>query len=280
MSSSQGAESRAARSGAFWPRAASAVVLAPMAIGCVLAGGGVFAALVALCACLMSYEWSRLSEPGAAERAAILNGAVLVGMVILAYAGRPAEAALLGIGGVGLVAGAAWLRRSSVLWPVLGLLYIGVPSVALVWLRVGPEQGARLILWTLVLVWAVDTGAYAVGRTFGGPRLVSRISPGKTWSGLAGGVAAGALAGFVGGAWLDVGAPPALAGLGVLLACLEQGGDLAESAFKRRWRAKDAGHLIPGHGGRLDRLDGLLAVAPAVALLAALRTAQGAPGLL
>lgn len=271
---------RRARSGALGPRVVSALVLAPVALGCVALGGVAFTALVGLSACLMAYEWSRLSEPGAALFAAVLQGSVLVAVVALAMFGRLAEAALVGIGGLALAAVSARLRKASAVWPVLGLVYLGVPCAALVWLRSAPPDGARLVLWTLFLVWAVDIGAYAAGRTFGGPKLAPRISPGKTWSGLVGGAAVGSLVAGLAGAVLHLGPALGLAGLGAALAVLEQGGDLAESAFKRHWQAKDAGNLIPGHGGLLDRVDGLLAVVPVVALLAAWRAAHGAAGLL
>lgn len=265
--------------GALRARILSALVLAPLALFCVWAGGAAFALLIALAVIVMIHEWSSLSEPGAPVRAAWPSGVVLLALVACAALARIDVAAGLGLAGLAVVAGAALLRRAAPLWPPLGLLYLGVPAVALVWLRASP-QGAAVVLWTLLLVWAVDIGAYAVGRTLGGPRLAPRISPGKTWSGLFGGMAAGGLAGGAAGFYLGLGPAVGLAGLGAGLAVLEQMGDLAESAFKRRWHAKDAGNLIPGHGGLLDRLDGLLAVAPAIALLVWWRLAQGGTGLL
>jgi phosphatidate cytidylyltransferase len=116
-------------------------------------------------------------------------------------------------------------------------------------------------------VWATDIGAYAAGRSLGGPRLAPRWSPRKTWAGLAGGVLGAALVGWATAAWLGVPAALPLVLLSAALAIVEQLGDLAESLAKRRFGVKDTSGLIPGHGGLLDRLDGLLAVAPAVALL-------------
>jgi phosphatidate cytidylyltransferase len=168
--------------------------------------------------------------------------------------------------GVAALGGRSWAHGRPMLWPALGLVYLSVPAAALIWLRGGPD-GAKIVFWILLVVWAVDIGAYAAGRGIGGPRLAPRISPGKTWAGLAGGMAAAGLVGGGGGVLLGLGGAVALAALGAVLAVVGQAGDLAESAFKRHFHAKDSGRLIPGHGGLLDRLDGLLAVAPVVALL-------------
>jgi phosphatidate cytidylyltransferase len=139
--------------------------------------------------------------------------------------------------------------------------------MAIVWLRAQPDGGRSMVFWLLAVVWATDSGAYAVGRWLGGPRLAPRISPNKTWAGLLGGMASAALvgglmAGVLGAAGLAV---AALVGGG--LAVVAQAGDLGESLVKRRFGVKDTGALIPGHGGLLDRVDGLLAATPVVALL-------------
>jgi phosphatidate cytidylyltransferase len=161
-------------------------------------------------------------------------------------------------------------------WLLLGVLYVSLPCLALLWIRDLPG-GLETLLWVLVLVWATDTAAYVAGRGIGGPRLAPRISPNKTWAGLAGGAVGAALVGFA--AVLLRGAPPdagplgdawLLVALSAILALVEQAGDLAESAVKRHFGVKDSGNLIPGHGGVLDRVDGLIAVSLAVAGLSAL----------
>ncbi len=149
-------------------------------------------------------------------------------------------------------------------WLAIGLVYVAVPCIALVWLRAEP-LGLETIMWLFGVVWATDIGAYFTGRGLGGPKLAPRISPGKTWSGLAGGVACAAVVGLAAAALLGVADGWRLALAGALLALVAQGGDLWESSVKRRFHAKDSGTLIPGHGGVLDRLDGLMAAAPAVA---------------
>ncbi len=150
-------------------------------------------------------------------------------------------------------------------WLAVGCVYIAAPCIAMVWLRAVPH-GRETIIWLLAVVWATDVGAYFTGRGLGGPKLAPRISPGKTWSGLAGGVVAAAAAGFASAGLLGVAGPWRLAVAAALLALVAQGGDLWESMVKRRFGVKDSGTLIPGHGGVLDRLDGLMAAAPAVAV--------------
>jgi phosphatidate cytidylyltransferase len=168
-----------------------------------------------------------------------------------------------------LVAGAlAWHQRVPVLWIGLGAAYLASPGLALIWLRGLPQVGLQVVIWLLAVVWATDIVAYLVGRAVGGPRLAPHISPGKTWSGLCGGVVAAALAGTVTAGVTGSERLLHAAGLGGLLAIVAQIGDLIESALKRRAGVKDSGSLIPGHGGVLDRLDGLMLAAPVLALLA------------
>ncbi len=154
-----------------------------------------------------------------------------------------------------------------------GALLAGIPYlvpglVALPWLRADDVAGRGNVLFVLMLVWASDIGAYAAGRLIGGPKLAPAISPGKTWSGALGGLVAATSV-----AWFFSGIPSLPPGRGLLIAaCLgiaSQAGDLLESAIKRHFGVKDSGRLIPGHGGLLDRIDGLLAAAPAAALVAA-----------
>jgi len=139
-----------------------------------------------------------------------------------------------------------------------GVPYIGLATAALLWLRAGDGVGRRAVLFVMLVVWASDIGAYLVGRLLGGPLLAPAISPGKTWSGAAGGLLAAALVGF---ATLHPAAALLATGLGIAA----QLGDLMESAMKRGFGVKDSGWIIPGHGGLLDRLDGLLTAAPAAA---------------
>jgi phosphatidate cytidylyltransferase len=148
-----------------------------------------------------------------------------------------------------------------------GILWIVLATAALLWLRADPATGRANLLFLLLLIWASDIGAYLVGRLIGGPRLAPQISPGKTWSGVVGGIAAALAVGW-GAAWTTGGVYPRVAAVATVLCVIGQLGDLAESCAKRRFGVKDSGTLIPGHGGLLDRLDALIAVAPFAALLA------------
>jgi phosphatidate cytidylyltransferase len=257
---------------AFRLRVLSALVLVPIALGIVVAGGWVYALFVGLLAVLMALEWRRLSEARYGPHYARLAGGVALGVglvaTFIAALGRPREALACVALGMVLAGVLARMRPSHWLWAGIGVALVGVPTVALVWLRSVPQLGLDLLLWLLIVVWATDTAAYVVGRRVGGPRLAPSISPGKTWSGLGGGVIGASLASVITAAWA-LGSERLVhaAGLGAVFAILAQLGDLAESALKRRAGVKDSGTLIPGHGGVLDRVDGLLLTAPALALL-------------
>lgn len=171
---------------------------------------------------------------------------------------------------LGLLGGAAFFVASTTRRPqlALGIVYCGLPVMALMLIRRQEEWGLDWTIWALALVWATDIGAYFAGRSIGGPKLAPAISPNKTWAGLIGGVLTASLLAIVmnrqfGLPWRMTLATPALA-------VLAQAGDLYESHLKRRAGVKDSGNILPGHGGILDRLDGLVPVAPAAALLVVL----------
>ena len=253
----------AARRSDLRPRFLSALVLAPAGLACIWFGAAPWAALVALAAIGLACEWVALcGRPVSSVPGLALLLTVLLGLALAASRHDIwALAALLA--GFGLV----WALSGR--WPLFasGTLYIGITAVALLWLRADAVAGLANVLFVFLVVWASDIGAYAVGRTLGGPKLAPRISPGKTWSGAIGGVLAAVLAGLA--VSLDApGDPARTAAVAAALAAVSQAGDLLESALKRRFGRKDSGRLIPGHGGLLDRLDGVLAAAPAAALLA------------
>ena len=156
------------------------------------------------------------------------------------------------------------LGKWGLAWQVYGFFYCLLPAVSLLWIREraqyeGIGSGFDLLIWVFLLVWSTDIGAFFAGRAIGGPKLAPSISPNKTVAGLVGGVASAAI---LAGLWADsVGLPPILLGLAVPFAVAAQLGDLFESGLKRRAGVKDSGTWLPGHGGLLDRLDGLVPVA-------------------
>lgn len=245
-------------------RVISAVVLAPLTLALIWAGGAFFLAMLLAVAYLLSREWSALVEtPGGA----IAMSAAAAAAVVATWFDY-APVALILLTGAGLV---LWIvqrtdsadRRLSMIGP----LYIGGACMALLWLRLRPEFGFELVLWLILVVWATDIGAYFVGRSIGGVKLAPAVSPGKTWSGLFGGVGCAAAVGAC-LAWLTGIAGAHVAALmGAALAVAAQLGDLFESWLKRRKGLKDSGNLIPGHGGLLDRVDGLMTTAPGLAVL-------------
>jgi phosphatidate cytidylyltransferase len=241
----------------------SAAVLLPITFGAAWLGGLWWTILVGAFAGAMAWEWSRIVTSNGSSAAGLFNmaGAAAIiataGAVELTYLGSATFALMVLALGAGL---AAVLARGERLgWLVLGVFYVGLPSMAIVWIRAEPD-GLAVLAWMLALVIAVDTGAYVAGRSIGGPKLAPRISPKKTWAGLAGGVAAALLIGAISAFLLGWSHTVPLILISGVLAVVEQAGDLAESAFKRRFGVKDSSQLIPGHGGVLDRVDGLLAV--------------------
>jgi phosphatidate cytidylyltransferase len=233
----------------------------------------------------MAWEWARICgrrvnpadpTPGArlpsSGRSAevIVSVAVVVTGIAVESFPDPAPPNLLGwpliLGGAVLAVAVALPRHGlRAIWFGLGVVYVATPCFAILWVRADPDAGLATMIWMLVLVIAADTGAYAAGRSIGGPKLAPRISPSKTWAGLGGAVICAGIVGLGTAFWLEKMDVWPLALASAALAVVEQVGDLAESAFKRRFGVKDSSHIIPGHGGVLDRVDGLLAVTVVVA---------------
>lgn len=272
MAASEPLRSPAVRS-ALGSRVAVGLFLAVVAIADIWAGGPAFATMVALGVMLVFREWAVMHRSSPWLMAAGLIVLLLVSA--LAHVGRPLDALmLLIVAAVGLSLLAFALGRPGKRWLSTGLLYAGLPAVALIWLRQQPD-GFALVMWTMGLVWATDIFAYVAGRAIGGARIWPAISPNKTWAGLAGGMAAAslfsALFGLAAGWPL---APLFAALLGAGLAILAQAGDFFESWLKRRAGVKDSGRLLGAHGGVMDRVDGLVPVACAVALWVGLSPGQ------
>jgi phosphatidate cytidylyltransferase len=197
----------------------------------------------------------------------VLIGVVATAVVAASFSGIW-PGVLLALAGAILVWQIALRHRADApLWLAAGSLWVALPCIILLWLAQSGDAGRDTLFWMFAVVWATDIGAYLVGRQLGGPLLAPRWSPRKTWAGLIGGILCAALVGWATAGVLDSTPVLPLVLVSAGLAIVEQFGDLAESVAKRRFGVKDASGLIPGHGGLLDRLDGLLAVIPAVALI-------------
>ncbi|WP_343717724.1 phosphatidate cytidylyltransferase [Inquilinus sp.] len=255
-------------------RILSSLVLGPLILAAVYVGQWEFAVIVGLLGVLGADEWLRLvlrrPAPGWVRASAAI--AIVAVTVTTGCAGAIAGLVVLAVATV-LFDIAVNLRLGTPgRMPALGLPYLGLTVVALLHLR---QDGWQPVIWLLVVVWGTDIGGYIFGRWIGGPKLAPRLSPKKTWAGLIGGAGLAALAGAVAIAALHRASSALVAVPGAaLLALVAQAGDLAESAVKRHYGVKDSGDLIPGHGGVLDRIDGLLAAAPLFALFTALLDAS------
>lgn len=237
-----------------------AVVLLALAGIALWFGGFAFWTLAVVAGVLMMGEWADLHRVAPKQRR-IAQFAISVPLAILS----PVAAGPIALV-IGLIAGAAFFvaattRNGGLGW---GAIYVGLPVFALVLLRDQPN-GLLLTLWAMSLVWATDTGAYFAGRSIGGPKIAPSISPKKTWAGLIGGTLAATGLAFA--LHVYAGLPFKFVMITPLLAVLSQAGDFYESWLKRRAGVKDSSNLLPGHGGVLDRLDGLVPVAIVAALL-------------
>jgi len=249
-------------------RVVSALILAPVALIPAYFGRPVWDVLVAVMGASMAWEWARLCGGGRLSRVGAVSMAIAPAAVaVAALAGAIPALIIVGAGVVLIGLGASLEGARNPVWPAAGVAYVGVPCLAMAWLRAMPDDGLATLLWVLALVWATDTGAYIAGRGLGGPKLAPRISPNKTWAGLIGGMVAAAMTGVVASFLLESAAAWITVLVSAALAVIEQAGDLFESAVKRHFGVKDSSRLIPGHGGVLDRVDGLLAVSLAVAAL-------------
>ncbi|MCE1235695.1 MAG: phosphatidate cytidylyltransferase [Hyphomicrobiales bacterium] len=259
-------------------RIASAVVIGPVALAVTGYGGPAFSALCVLCAAIMASEWATIVVGrtwGAARLAviALVAGAVVVGLGPALAGGMPVKVVLVAapLLAAAIVAGLEARRAGrpeTSVWAGVGPIYAALPSLALGVIRAAPD-GVWLVLFLFAVVWSTDIAAFFTGRAIGGPKLWPAVSPKKTWSGAIGGLLAAALAGIVVAHF--AGAPrlaPVFA-VGMALSIASQAGDLFESSLKRRFGVKDSGWIIPGHGGLLDRVDGLVAAAAAAAVVAA-----------
>ena len=248
-------------------RTASAAVLIPVVIAAIWLGGVWYLVFIGLLSCLIAHEWAVIVHPGNQLQYALHLTTAASGTLLTSYYG--AQVSVSAILTIALISGMLVRFGDSPgsKWSYFGIFYVGFPAIAFVLLRQDTNYGFAAILWIFLIVWSADILAYFAGRVIGGPKLAPRISPKKTWAGLAGAILGSAIASLVISHFLNLSGSFMLALLAGVLAIAEQGGDLFESSLKRFHGVKDSGRLIPGHGGVIDRVDGLIAVAIIAALI-------------
>lgn len=262
----------------FRLRAISAIVLAPAVVGVIWVGGLAFLVLLAAAVALLAVEWGRMSAQRSPFRAALGISAAVLAALFTAYAGHGRIAWFVLIAGAAL--SALFARARGVgerpADEAFGVIYLGAPALIFFWLR-GGDVGRDWVLVLLAVAWSADIAAFVVGSILRGPKLWPRFSPNKTWSGFGGGLIAAMLAAVIMAAFLGQEATTIgwAAPVGLAAGLATMAGDLWESMLKRRFGVKDSGQLIPGHGGLLDRVDGLMF---AVVVLAAVRLLAQAVG--
>ena len=260
-------------------RVASAMVLAALALGATVLSPWTFLILVMAGSVILAWEWGRLTRGNGFDGTALISAVSVASLATLVSVGR-SDLALFLLAAAFAAIGLTASSPGQAGWSFAGLAYAALPAFALVWLRSDQAFGAMAVLYIFAVAWTTDTASYAAGRLIGGPKLAPRISPKKTWSGFIVGVLMPALVGFAFALVLKVTSASKLALVSVALALVCQMGDLMESWVKRRFGAKDMSRLIPGHGGLLDRIDGLLLAAILAALIALRDLANPGRGLL
>jgi phosphatidate cytidylyltransferase len=261
-------------------RATSALILIPAVLLDIWMGGVWFELFMAFLGLLMAHEWTNIVHQRSSSQFALHAAAVLSAALLPQDIGVfPTLAIILVVTVIGLIS-TYYRGLESSLFAYVGIPYVALPVLALVLLRTDNVWGVHAIMWLMLVVWATDTFAYFAGRIIGGPKLAPVLSPKKTWAGLLGGMAGAALVSSIYAAfWLP--SWMALAGVAAALAVVAQLGDIFESALKRRFNMKDSGNLIPGHGGVLDRVDGLVVAGVVAAIIGFVRHSSSlAQGLL
>lgn len=257
-------------------RILTAIVLGTLTLWLTYAGGLGFSLLMIAMGLAIFYEWTTLSASRQNALTKVLGWLWLAGTFALLIWDKNAlwTIGFLIIGFVVLLV-LGW--KSGKAWPAIGLIYAGFPTISLTLLRGDEPFGFTAIIFLFAIVWSTDIAAYFTGRSLGGPKLAPKFSPNKTWSGAIGGVAA-AVAGaiFVASLVAEPGSfiVPLLA---VMLSIVSQIGDLGESWVKRQFGAKDSGWLLPGHGGVMDRVDGLIAAGALLYIIGAVLAEPDVP---
>ncbi|WP_417689495.1 phosphatidate cytidylyltransferase [Roseibium sp.] len=246
-------------------RLISAAILGPAVLAIAYFGGVAFLGLILVAAILFQHEWFSITGTADKTVSAVAGYVLLVAAGISYHLGQPEIALALVSAGVGAVYLLGKMTKPA-RWGAEGMLYSGLAMLSLLAAR-GGSSGVVFIFYLLIVVWATDIFAYFVGRAFGGPKLWPKVSPNKTWSGALGGLCFAVVLGTGFVAFAGMTQLVQWGALAAFLSIISQAGDLLESAIKRRFDVKDSSNLIPGHGGIMDRIDGLVAAAIGAALL-------------
>lgn len=257
-------------------RVCSALVLVPLALATAYLGDWPFAVFWGVAAMGVLWEWTSLVA-GTDRRFVLMTGAASLALALaLVVSGLPLAAVI--VLAIGTLAAASLAPAERRLWIAGGIPYAGALGLAPIVLRSDREDGFLAVIFLFAVVWTTDIAAYFIGRRAGGPKLVPQLSPNKTWSGAIGGTLAAVVVGLALAKTAALAGLFAIAMLAIVLSVSAQAGDVFESFLKRRFGAKDSSHLIPGHGGLMDRLDGFVTASVVATLIGLARGGFEAPG--
>ncbi len=254
-----GAPERVRTLQALWPRIVSGGVLALITLLCLYVGPKPFSVWVLIIVLVMAWEWGRVVRGRTLDSSFMVHAIAVCTATVLTAVGQPVLALIaLAIGTILVMSlNIGDSGRAS----AAGVFYVGLPAVSLIWLRASTPDGFAAVLFLLAIVSASDIAAFAAGKLVGGFKLWPSISPNKTWAGLISATLAGTIVGLIYSLFIEGSSVIYLTVIALVLALVAQLGDLAESALKRGFGVKDTSDLIPGHGGFMDRMDGVVAVA-------------------
>ena len=257
-------------------RVCSALVLVPLALATAYLGDWPFAVFWGVAAMGVLWEWTSLVA-GTDRRFVLMTGAASLALALaLVVSGLPLAAVI--VLAIGTLAAASLAPAERRLWIAGGIPYAGALGLAPIVLRSDAEDGFLAVIFLFAVVWTTDIAAYFIGRAAGGPKLVPQMSPNKTWSGAIGGTLAAVVVAVALAKTAALAGLFAIAMLAIVLSVSAQAGDVFESFLKRRFGAKDSSHLIPGHGGLMDRLDGFVTASVVATLIGLARGGFEAPG--
>ncbi|MCP5382695.1 MAG: phosphatidate cytidylyltransferase [Kordiimonadaceae bacterium] len=251
-------------------RVFSALVMLPLAIFIILNGGMAFLILISFLTVMILSEWNGICEKSPISWLVAVQALCAILLIYQLNIESP-YFWISFISSLISILAIALLLKVKLIWALTGFFYAVIPSAS--FLLIEKQFGGVLVLWMMIVIWSMDTGAYFAGKNIGGPKMSPKISPNKTWSGLIGGTITAILIGGIYGFYMQDQNIALFSNATILLlfsglfALLSQVGDLAESAVKRKFSVKDSGSIIPGHGGVMDRVDGVLFVAPAVLIV-------------